>query len=242
MLGNIEFKDVYFSYNKSKEFIKDMNFSVSQGQTIAIVGKTGSGKTTIVNLLMRFYDIDSGKILIDGININDFPKEFLRKNIGMVLQDTKLFSGTIKENISYSKPDATMEEIQKAAKLANADSFIKRLPNGYDTVITNPNMLSAGEIQLLTIARIMLITPPILILDEATSNVDIITENKITKAFNTLQKNSTTFIIAHRLSTIKKADKILYIENGNIAEQGTHEELLSKHGLYYNLCQAKSVS
>lgn len=233
--GNIQFKNVYFSYDKSKDFIKDMNFTVSSGQTIAIVGKTGSGKTTIVNLLMKFYDIDSGEILIDGININNLSKEFLRKNIGMVLQDTKLFSGTIKENIAYGKPNATLEEIINAAKLANADSFIRRLPNSYDTVINNTNMLSSGEIQLLTIARIMLITPPILILDEATSNVDIITENKISKAFNTLQNNATTFIIAHRLSTIKNADKILFIENGNIIEQGTHEELLKKKGAYFKL-------
>lgn len=241
ILGNIEFKNVDFSYDKSKTFIKNMNFTVSKGETIAIVGKTGSGKTTIVNLLMRFYDIDNGEILVDGININNYSKEFLRKNIGMVLQDTKLFTGTVKENIAYGKPNATMDEIINAAKLANADSFIRRLPNGYETILNNQTTLSSGEIQLLTIARIMLISPPILILDEATSNVDIITESKINKAFAKLQNNSTTFIIAHRLSTIKNADKILLIENGNILEQGTHEELLAKKGGYYNLYKEDNI-
>lgn len=240
--GYIEFKDVDFSYSEDTPFIQNFNLTVNKGETIAIVGKTGSGKTTIVNLLMRFYEINKGKILIDGMNLQDIPKDFLRKNIGIVLQDTKLFTGTIRENIAYGKEDATDEEIKRAAILANADSFIKRLPDGYNTYISSDEMLSAGEIQLINIARVMLLNPPILILDEATSNIDLITENKIQKAFEKLINNSTSFIIAHRLWSIKNADRILFVENGNIVEQGTHEELLAKRGKYFNLYNSQFVN
>ena len=233
--GKIEFKNVYFSYNKNKKFIENLNLAVKPKEKIAIVGKTGAGKTTIVNLIMRFYEIDKGEILIDGVNIKEIPIDKLRKNIGIVLQDTKLFAGTIKENISYGKPDATDEEIRNAAKMAYANEFIERLPQGYDTVIQNQNMLSEGEVQLINIARIMLLKPPILILDEATSNIDVVTENKIGLAFTKLMENSTSFIIAHRLSTIKNADRIIYIENGNIVEEGTHQELINKKGKYFEL-------
>lgn len=236
--GNIDFINVNFSYNKNTKFIENMNLSVKQGECIAIVGKTGAGKTSIVNLIMKFYDINKGKILIDGINIDDIPKDVLRKNIGIVLQDTKLFTGTIKENIAYGKKDATDEEIVNAAKLSGSDTFIRRLPNGYDTLITEKTFLSAGEIQLITIARMFLIKPPILILDEATSNVDIVTENKIQEAFLELMKGATTFIIAHHLSTIKSADRIIVVENGNIVEEGKHEELLRKKGKYYELYES----
>ena len=233
--GRVEFKNVYFSYVNNKKFIEKFNLIANPKQNIAIVGKTGAGKTTIVNLLMRFYEINSGEITIDGVNIQNISKEFLRKNIGIVLQDTKLFTGTIKENISYGSPNATDEEIKQAAKMAYAHEFIERLPEGYNTYIKNQNMLSPGEIQLINIARVMLTKPPIIILDEATSNIDIVTENKISNAFNKLIKNSTSFIIAHRLSTIKNADKIIFIENGNIIEEGTHEQLLAKKGKYYSM-------
>lgn len=233
--GRVEFKNVYFSYVNNKKFIEKFNLIANPKQNIAIVGKTGAGKTTIVNLLMRFYEINSGEITIDGVNIQNISKEFLRKNIGIVLQDTKLFTGTIKENISYGSPNATDEEIKQAAKMAYAHEFIERLPEGYNTYIKNQNMLSPGEIQLINIARVMLTKPPIIILDEATSNIDIVTENKISNAFNKLIKNSTSFIIAHRLSTIKNADKIIFIENGNIIEEGTHEQLLAKKGRYYSM-------
>lgn len=233
--GRVEFKNVYFSYVNNKKFIEKFNLIANPKQNIAIVGKTGAGKTTIVNLLMRFYEINSGEITIDGVNIQNISKEFLRKNIGIVLQDTKLFTGTIKENISYGSLNATDEEIKQAAKMAYAHEFIERLPEGYNTYIKNQNMLSPGEIQLINIARVMLTKPPILILDEATSNIDIVTENKISNAFNKLIKNSTSFIIAHRLSTIKNADKIIFIENGNIIEEGTHEQLLAKKGKYYSM-------
>ena len=233
--GRVEFKNVYFSYVNNKKFIEKFNLIANPKQNIAIVGKTGAGKTTIVNLLMKFYEINSGEITIDGVNIQNISKEFLRKNIGIVLQDTKLFTGTIKENISYGSPNATDEEIKQAAKMAYAYEFIERLPEGYNTYIKNQNMLSPGEIQLINIARVMLTKPPIIILDEATSNIDIVTENKISNAFNKLIKNSTSFIIAHRLSTIKNADKIIFIENGNIIEEGTHEQLLAKKGKYYSM-------
>lgn len=231
--GEIEFKDVEFSYTENK-FIENFNLKVKNGEKIAIVGRTGAGKTTIINMILRFYDIKNGEILIDGINIKDIDLKCLRKNIGIVLQDTKLFTGTVSENIRYGMSNISDEEIKRVAKLANADSFINKLPQKYDTIINN-DVLSAGEIQLITIARAMLRNPKILILDEATSNVDLVTENKIQNSMLELMKNRKTFIIAHRLSTIRNADRIIYLENGNIMEQGTHKELMNKKGKYYQM-------
>ncbi len=231
--GNIEFRNVEFSYT-NEPFIKNFNLKVERGESIAIVGKTGAGKTTIINLLMRFYEIDKGNIYIDGIDIKDIAIKELRENIGIVLQDTKLFSETVKENIAYGLKNISENEIKKVSKLAKADTFIEKLPNKYETIINN-EILSEGEIQLITIARVMLRNPSILILDEATSNIDLITENRIQQSMLELMKGKTTFIIAHRLSTIQNADKILYLENGNIVEQGTHKELLSKKGKYFEL-------
>lgn len=233
--GIIEFKNVSFSYEKDKKLIENFNLYIPKNKSVAIVGKTGSGKTTIINLLSRFYEIQNGEILIDGINIKNIDINILRKNIGIVLQDSKLFNGSIYENIAYAKPNATKEEVIHAAELAYVDTFIKRLPNGYDTIINNSNMLSEGEIQLINIARILLIKPPILILDEATSNIDLLTESKVQKALGNLIKNSTSIIIAHRLSTIVNCDFIAYVENGKILELGTHKELLNKKGKYYEL-------
>lgn len=235
---SIEFKNVYFSYT-GKPFIQDFNLYIPNGKSIAIVGKTGSGKTTIINLLNRFYEINSGEILVDNTNIKDININDLRKSIGMVLQDTRIFQGTIRENIAYGKPTASIEEIKQASKLAFADSFIEKLPDSYDTYISNSDMLSEGEVQLLNIARIMLIKPPILILDEATSNIDLLTENMIKKAILKLTENSTSIIIAHRLSTIKNCDFIVFIEDGNIVEVGTHDELIYKKGAYYNMYKSQ---
>ncbi len=234
--GNIHFNNVKFSYTPEKELITNLSFNIKSGSKIAIVGKTGAGKTTLVNLLMRFYEVNSGSILIDGINIKDITRDSLRQNFGMVLQDTFLFSDTIENNIAYGKPNATKEEIIEAAKAADAHNFIRRLPNGYDTIISGSgDNLSQGQKQLLTIARVMLVNPPMLILDEATSNIDTRTELRIQNAFQKVMEGRTSFIIAHRLSTIKEADMILVMEKGDIIEQGTHENLLKANGPYAKL-------
>lgn len=234
--GEVEIRNLAFSYSPDKPLITDLNLKVSPGMTVAIVGPTGCGKTTLINLLMRFYDADSGEILLDGTDILDITRSSLRQNIGMVLQDTWLKSGTIAENIRLANPNATDDEVIEAAKAAHAHSFIKRLPNGYDTYIgEDGGSLSQGQKQLLCITRLMLSPPPILILDEATSSIDTRTEIRIQKAFNKLMKGRTTFIVAHRLSTIKNADIILVMNNGDIVEQGRHKELFEKKGFYYTL-------
>lgn len=234
--GSVEINNLYFSYNPDRELLKNVNINVEPGKTVAIVGPTGCGKTTLINLLMRFYDPNNGAILVDEVNTQDVTRQSLRQNFGMVLQDTWLKSGTIADNIRLGKTDATDDEIIEAAKKAHAHSFIKRLPNGYKTKIgEDGGSLSQGQKQLLCITRLMLCPPPMLILDEATSSIDTRTEIKIQKAFNTLMKNRTTFIVAHRLSTIQNADLILVMNDGNIIEQGTHVSLYAQKGFYYNL-------
>jgi ATP-binding cassette subfamily B protein len=234
--GNIEINDVSFSYSENKKLIENFNLSVKPGQNIAIVGPTGCGKTTLINLLMRFYDINSGEIKIDNINIDNIKRKSSRNLFGMVLQDTWLYSGSIKDNIAYGKPNATLDEVIEAAKAAHAHSFIKRLSNGYDTMLSDDGSnISQGQKQLLCIARIMLTQPPMLILDEATSSIDTRTEVYIQKAFNKMMKGRTSFIVAHRLSTIREADLILVMKDGKIIEQGKHEKLLLKGGFYANL-------
>ena len=234
--GTVTFNNVNFSYSPEVPLIRNFNLQVKKGQTIAIVGPTGAGKTTIVNLLMNFYQVNSGEILVDGKNIYYMKRDNLRKLIGMVLQDSWLFSGTIAENIAYGKPDATRDEIIEAAKASWAHSFIKKLPDGYDTLIDEEGgNLSQGQKQLLTIARVMIMDPPMLVLDEATSSIDTRTELNIQKAFHKMMEGRTSFVIAHRLSTIKGADVILVLQNGNIVEQGNHEELLKKKGFYHKL-------
>lgn len=238
--GAVTFESISFAYEKNQSLIKNINLDVRPGQRIAIAGPTGCGKTTLINLLMRFYDVNKGRILIDGVDVRDMTRKSLRQNFGMVLQDTWLKSGTIKENIAYGKADATEEEIIAAAKKAHAHSFIRRLPEGYDTVIgENGDSISAGQKQLLCIARVMLSLPPVLILDEATSSIDTRTELKIQAAFDEMMKGRTSFIVAHRLSTIQNADVILVMKDGTIIEQGNHESLLAKGGFYANLYQSQ---
>ena len=234
--GQIVFENVSFGYNKDKLLMKNVNFTAKAEQMVAIVGPTGADKTTLINLLMRFYDVNGGKILFDGVDISKVTRKELRANFGMVLQDTWLFKGTISENIAYGKPDATREEIIEAAKLAKCDSFIRKLPQGYDTVITSENgMLSQGEQQLLTIARTILPNPKVMILDEATSSIDTKTERDIQAVISQLMKGRTSFVIAHRLSTIRNADLILVMKDGDIVEQGSHDELMKVNGIYANL-------
>lgn len=238
--GSMELQHISFSYRKDTPLLKDLNLHVKQGQKVAIVGPTGCGKTTLINLLMRFYDIDAGKIYVSGHDVKEITKDSLRANFGMVLQDTWLKSGTIAENIAYGKPEATRAEIIEAAKAAHAHGFIKRMSDGYDTVISEDGgNLSQGQKQLLCIARVMLKLPPILILDEATSSIDTRTEIKIQEAFQKMMEGRTSFIVAHRLSTIKEADIILVMKDGNIVEQGNYEELLARNGFYAKLYQSQ---
>ena len=238
--GRVGFEDVSFSYTSEVPLIEHMNLEVKPGQRVAIVGPTGCGKTTVINLLMRFYDVNKGKITLDGVPIQDLTWESLRSSYGMVLQETWLKAGTILENISYGKPDATREKVIEAAKQAHAHSFIKRLPNGYDTVMgEDGGSLSQGQKQLLCIARLMLLKPPVLILDEATSSIDTMTEIRIQKAFQKLMEGRTSFVVAHRLSTIKESDVILVMKDGHILETGKHEELLEKKGFYAQLYQSQ---
>lgn len=234
--GTVDFKNVYFSYTPNKKLIQNLNLSVSKGQKVAIVGPTGCGKSTLINLLMRFYDVDEGEIDVSGKNIKNVTRASLRSQFGMVLQETWLFSASIKDNIAYGKPDAKMEDIVKASKQAGAHFFIQTLPNGYETIVNeNGDNLSQGQRQLICIARLMLTKPSMLILDEATSNIDTRTELQIQEAFNSMMKGKTSFVVAHRLSTITSSDIILVMNKGNIIEQGTHKELLAKKGFYYNL-------
>ena len=234
--GQIVFENVSFGYSKDKLLMKNVNFTAKAEQMVAIVGPTGAGKTTLINLLMRFYDVNGGRILFDGVDISKVTRKELRANFGMVLQDTWLFKGTIAENIAYGKPDATREEIIEAAKLAKCDSFIRKLPQGYDTIITSENgMVSQGEQQLLAIARTILPNPKVMILDEATSSIDTKTEKDIQAVISQLMKGRTSFVIAHRLSTIRNADLILVMKDGDIVEQGNHDELMTVNGIYANL-------
>lgn len=238
--GTVEFKNVYFSYSPDKPLIEDFSLKVNPGETIAIVGPTGCGKTTLINILMRFYDVNKGEILINGKNIKDISRHELRSTFGMVLQETWLKSATILENLKMGVPNATEEEVKKAAKLTRAHSFIKRLPDGYNTVIgESGGSLSEGQKQLLCITRVMVMNPQMLILDEATSSIDTRTELKISKAFDLLMKNKTSFVVAHRLSTIKDADRILVMKDGNVIEIGNHNELMSQQGFYYNLYKSQ---
>ena len=238
--GNVELKDVFFSYEPEKELLKNLNLNVRAGQKIAIVGPTGCGKTTLINLLMRFYDIDRGQMIVSGRNVQDITKDSLRANYGMVLQETWLKSCSIAENIAYGKPDATREEIEQAAKRVFAHGFIQRMENGYDTVIAEEGgNLSQGQKQLICIARVMLQLPSMLILDEATSSIDTRTEVKVQNAFQQMMKGRTSFIVAHRLSTIQEADCILVMKDGNIIEQGKHEELLEQNGFYAKLYKSQ---
>ncbi len=238
--GTVEFRNVYFSYSPDKPLIEDFSLKVNAGETIAIVGPTGCGKTTLINILMRFYDVNSGEIIINGKNIQDVTREELRSNFGMVLQETWLKSGTVLENLMLGIKGATEEQIIEAAKMTRAHSFIKRLPNGYNTIVgESGGSLSEGQKQLLCITRVMVMNPPMLILDEATSSIDTRTELKISKAFDLLMKGKTSFVVAHRLSTIKDADRIIVMKDGNVIEIGNHSELMAKKGFYYNLYKSQ---
>jgi ATP-binding cassette subfamily B protein len=238
----VKFENVSFGYEKGKEILHKLNLDAPKGSVIAIVGPTGAGKTTIINLLMRFYDVDSGKISIDGLDIKKVTRESLRKAYTMVLQDTWLFHGTIFENIAYGKENVTLDEVINAAKAAKIHNYIMSLPKGYDTILSDNGVnISKGQKQLLTIARAMLLDSKMLILDEATSNVDTQTEHRIQDAMLKLMKNRTCFVIAHRLSTIKNADTILVVREGNIVEQGTHSELMRSRGFYYDLYHSQYV-
>ena len=238
--GNVAMEHVFFGYEKGKTIIHDLNFTADAGKLVAIVGPTGAGKTTIINLLMRFYDVDAGRILLEGTDIRDYTRAGLRGSYAMVLQETWVFRGTIFENIAYGKEGATMEEVMAAAKAAHIHSFIMQLPDGYETVISEDGgNISKGQKQLLTIARAMLYDAKMLILDEATSNVDTSTERRIQKAMRELMKNRTCFVIAHRLSTIQNADHILVIDHGDVVEQGNHESLMERKGFYYKLYAAQ---
>ena len=236
MDGKVELDAVSFSYVPDKKLIENLSLYVEPGKRVAIVGPTGSGKSTIINLLMRFYDVDKGTITVDGKDIKEITRGSLRTNYGMVLQETWLKTGTIRENIAYGCPDATDEQIQEAARLTHADRFIRRLPDGYDTYISEEGgNLSAGQKQLLCITRVMLNLPPMLILDEATSSIDTRTEQRIQRSFNKMMQGRTTFVVAHRLSTIKESDVILVMKDGAVIEQGSHEELLESGGFYHEL-------
>ena len=238
--GSLAMEHVAFSYTPERKLIENLNLQVRPGDKIAIVGPTGCGKTTLINLLMRFYDVDDGAIFLDGTDIREFSRNSLRGQYGMVLQETWVATGTIRENIAYGKPDATMEEVVAAAKAARAHGFITRMKDGYDTIISDrTGSLSQGQRQLLSIARVMLVDPPMLILDEATSNIDTRTELYIQEAFNRMMQGRTSFIVAHRLSTILEADNILVMNQGHILEQGRHEELLAKGGFYAQLYQSQ---
>ncbi len=238
--GSVDLEHVYFSYTPGQRLIEDLNLSVKPGQRVAIVGPTGCGKSTLINLLMRFYDVDQGEIRVNGIPIKKMTRESLRNNYGMVLQETWLRSGTIRENIAYGYPNATEEQVIEAAKAVHAHSFIRRLPQGYDTIVSEDGgNLSQGQKQLLCIARVMLSLPPMLILDEATSSIDTRTEQRVQQAFAKMMEGRTSFIVAHRLSTIQEADVILVMKDGNIIEQGTHQQLLEKKGFYHQLYQSQ---
>ena len=238
--GSVNVENISFSYRKEVPLLQNISIDVKPGQRIAIVGPTGCGKTTMINLLMRFYDVDKGQIVVSGHPIRELTRDSLRRNFGMVLQETWLKAGTIRENIAYGKPDASMEEVIQAAKHAHAHSFIKRMPQGYDTVITEDGgNISQGQKQLLCIARVMLMRPTMLILDEATSSIDTRTEIKVQQAFAELMEGRTSFIVAHRLSPIQEADRILVMKDGNIIEQGRHEELLAKGGFYAGLYESQ---
>ena len=240
MKGEVEFKNVTFAYERDIRVLKDISFKVNPGESVALVGPTGSGKSTIVNLISRFYNVTDGQLLIDGVDINDITIRSLRTQMGIMLQDSFIFSGTIAENIRYGRPDATMEEVKAACKAVCADEFIEAFPDGYDTEVNERgDMLSQGQKQLIAFARTMLCNPAILILDEATSSIDAKTERLLQQGIESLLKNRTSFIIAHRLSTIKNCDKIMFVQNGRIIETGTHDELIAKQGAYYRLCNAQ---